>query len=79
MLSANAFNFNKLNNPLPYMPILGSSNSAANKDIMAKIWTIGDTIICLSRKHCGKRRIACYPQCFQKQSVVDVLKRVSME
>ena len=32
------------------MPILGSSNSAANnsaanKDIMSKIWTNGDTII----------------------------------
>ena len=32
-------------NPLPDMPILASSNSAANKDIMAKIWTNGDTII----------------------------------
>ena len=26
-------------NPLPDMPILGFSNSAANKDIMSKIWT----------------------------------------
>ena len=25
--------------PLPDMPILGSSNSAANKDMMSKIWT----------------------------------------
>ena len=33
-------------NPLPDMPILGSSNSAANEDMMAKIWTGGDTIIC---------------------------------
>ena len=32
-------------NPLPDMPILGSSNSAANKDMMSKIWTNGDTII----------------------------------
>ena len=39
------------------MPILGSSNSAASKDMMLKIWTNGDTIILLSRKHCGKRRI----------------------
>ena len=31
--------------PLPDMPILGSSNSAANKDMMSKIWTNGDTII----------------------------------
>ena len=30
---------------LPQMPILGSSNSAANKDMMSKIWTNGDTII----------------------------------
>ena len=26
---------------LPDMPILGSSNSAANKDMMSKIWTNG--------------------------------------
>ena len=31
--------------PLPYMPILGSSDSAVNKDVMAKTWTNGDTII----------------------------------
>ena len=31
-------------NPFPDMPILGSSNSAANKDMMPKIWTNGDTI-----------------------------------
>ena len=37
---------------LPHMPILGSTNSAANKDIL-KIQTNGDT---LSRKHCRKRR-----------------------
>ena len=27
------------------MPIIGSLNSAANKDMMAKVWTNGDTII----------------------------------
>ena len=43
-------------NFLPEMPILVSSNSAANKDMMATICTNGDTSICLSRKHCGKRR-----------------------
>ena len=32
-------------NALQDMPILGSSNSAANKDMMSKIWTNGDTII----------------------------------
>ena len=31
-------------NPLPHMPILGSSNSAANKDMMSKILSNGDTI-----------------------------------
>ena len=29
-------------NPLPHMSVLGSSNSAANKDMMAKIWTNGE-------------------------------------
>ena len=43
-------------NALPDLPILGSSRSAADKDMMAKIWTNGDTIICFSRKHCGRRR-----------------------
>ena len=38
------------------MAILDSFSSAANQGMMAKIWTNGDTIICLSRKHCGKRR-----------------------
>ena len=42
-------------NPFPYVPISGSSNSAANKDMMSKIWTNGDTIFLLSRKHCRKR------------------------
>ena len=31
-------------NPLPHMPMLGSSNAAANKDMMSKIMTIGDKI-----------------------------------
>ena len=48
--SANAFNllWSKFflcgNYLLPHMPILGSSNSAANKDIMSKILTNGDNI-----------------------------------
>ena len=46
---------NSFNNPLPDMPILGSSNSAANKDMMSKILTNGDAIFWLSRKHCGTR------------------------
>ena len=46
------------NNFLPHMPNLSSSNSAANNfiDTMSKIWTNEDTVILLSRKHCGKRR-----------------------
>ena len=62
------------------MPILGSSNSAANKDMMSKLLTYGDTIFCLCRKNVGKEEIARYeqfplfPLCFQKLSVVDVLK-----
>ena len=43
-------------NPLPHMLILGSFNSAANTDMMSKIWTNEDTIFLLSRKHCEKRR-----------------------
>ena len=35
------------------MPILGSSNSAAIKDMMWKILLNGDTVFGLSRKHCG--------------------------
>ena len=59
-------------NPLPDMPILGFSNLAANKDMTSKIWTNGDTIIWLSRKHCGKRRncslgaISTFPTMFLK-------------
>ena len=41
------------------LPILGSSNSAANKDDDCKqiIWTNGDTIIWLSRKHREKEKL----------------------
>ena len=40
------FNVQKTNfNPLPDMPILGSSNSKATKDMVSKTWTNGDTII----------------------------------
>ena len=38
------------------MPILSSSISATNQDMMSKIWINGDTIIYLSRAHCWKRR-----------------------
>ena len=58
-------------NPLPDTPVLGSSNSAANKD-MSKIWTNGDTVIWLSRKDCEKMRncslraISPFPTIFSK-------------
>ena len=32
-------------NPLPHMEILGSTNSAAYRDMMSKIWINGDTFI----------------------------------
>ena len=32
-------------NSLPDMPILGSSHSTANKDVMSKIWTNGHKVI----------------------------------
>ena len=55
------------------MPIPGSSNSAANKDMMATTWTNGDSFICLSRKHCDDQFLL-FPQCFQEQSVVDLVE-----
>ena len=59
-------------NPLADMPILRSSNSVGNKNMMSKIWINGDTIIWLSRKHCEKRRncslraISPFPTMFSK-------------
>ena len=62
------------------MPISGSSNSTANKDMMSKIWTNGDTVVDGVENIVGKGEIACFeqfllfPQCFQKLSVVDASK-----
>ena len=59
-------------NSLPHMSILGSSNSAANENVMWKKLNKWDTIIWLSRKHCGKRRncslraISSFPIMFSK-------------
>ena len=44
--------------PLPEMPVLGSSNSAANKDMISKMWTNGDTV--------GKVEIASFTEMFSK-------------
>ena len=43
-------------NPLPDMQIVSSSNSPASKDVVSKEWINEDSIIIMSRKHCGKRR-----------------------
>ena len=54
------------------MLILGFSDSAASKDMMAKILTNGDTINCLGKKHRGKTRnsslqaISPFPTMFSK-------------
>ena len=66
------------------MPILGSSNSASNKDMMSKTWTNGDKMgIKLSDRVeniVGKGEIArhkqflLFPQCFQKRSAADASK-----
>ena len=44
-LSRGVLSYTRTINPLPDMPILGSSNSAANKDMTSKIWTNGVTFI----------------------------------
>ena len=44
------------------MPILGSSNSTANKDIMSKILTNGDTIFWCVENIVGREEIARYKQ-----------------
>ena len=68
----------------PHMSILGSSSSAANEDMMSKIKKMGIQFSDWVENIVGKEEIAHYeqfllfPQCFQKQSVVDAL-RVSME
>ena len=51
-------------NPLPDMPILGSSNSAANKNVVSKEWTNGDTVISRVENIVGKGEIARYEQFF---------------
>ena len=67
------------------MPSLGSSYSAAKKDMMSKYWQMGIKFSYWVENIVGKEEIARYeqfllfPQCFQKLSVVDALKWVSME
>ena len=67
------------------MSIFGFPNSPANKDMMAKYGQMGIQLTACVENIVGKGEMACYeqfllfPQYFQEQSVVDVLKRVSME
>ena len=70
----------KFINPLPHIPILGSSNSAAQKNMMSKIWTNGVQLSDRVENIVGKEEIArheqflLFPQCFQKLSIVDASK-----
>ena len=65
------------------MPILGSSNSAANKDMMSKYGQVGIQLPDWVENIVAKGEIACneqfllFPQCFQKLFVVDASKWVS--
>ena len=64
----------------PHMPILGSPISAANKNMMSKVWTNGVQLSDRVENIVGKEEIARYeqfllfPQCFQKLSVVGASK-----
>ena len=62
------------------MPILGSSNSVANEALMSKIWQMG---LQLSDwvENVAKTRYEqfLFFHCFQKLSVVDASKWVSIE
>ena len=67
-------------NPLPDMPILGSCNSAANKDTMLEYEQMGIQLSDYVENIMGKGEIARYeqfllfPLCFRKLSVVDASK-----
>ena len=67
------------------MPISGSSNSAANENMMLKIWTNGVQLSDWVENIVGKEEIARYeqfllfPQCFQNLSVIDASEWVFME
>ena len=62
------------------MPILGSSNSTANKDMLSKKGRMWIQLSNGVENIVGKREIAryeqflIYPQCFQKLSLVDASK-----
>ena len=59
------------------MPILGSSNSAGNKDMISKIWTNGDTTekkTLWENKKLLKGQFLLFSQSFQKMPVVNASK-----
>ena len=73
-------------NPLSPMSILGSSNSAANKDMTSKIWKkLGIWLSDGVENIVGKEEIAPYeqylllPQCFQNLSIVGASKWISVD
>ena len=72
-------------NPLPYMPIVGSSISAAKTIWCQKYEQMGMELSDWVENIVGKGEIACYEQfllflqCCQKLSVVDASKWVSVE
>ena len=43
--------FPKCVNPLPHMSILGFSTTAANRDMMSKVWTNGNTTRVVTKCH----------------------------
>ena len=64
-------------NPLPHVPILGSSNSAAKKDMMSKILKkfLVEGKLCGEKKEIARyEQFLLFPLCFQKLSAVDALK-----
>ena len=67
------------------MPVIGSSNSVVNKNIMSKYWQTAIEFSDWVENIVEKEEIARYeqfllfPQCFQKLCVVDTSEWVSME
>ena len=65
---------------MPHMPILGSSNSPEDKNMMSKMWTNGAQLCDSVGNIAGKEEIARYeqfllfPQLFKMLSVVDASK-----
>ena len=63
LLSADAFN------PLPHMPILGSSSSTANKDMMSKYGKMGIQLSDLVENIVGEKKLLIMSNFFFSHSV----------